>query len=228
MSPTYLVVGASSGLGAAAAAHLAPHARVFSAARRPCADGIWVEADISIDAGIDACVAALGDAPLDGLLYMGGVWEEGAFTDSYDFHQSPRAETRNVIAVNLTAPILLAQALAPNLARAADPRIVLIGSTSALDQFAPYEVANTASKFGLRGAALALHHAMRPQKVGVTLINPANIATPEVQEDIRLGDFAPQVPIPMADILHTLDYVLACSAATAPQEINLLQRSPGD
>ncbi len=227
MSPTYLVVGASSGLGAAAAAHLAPRATLFTASRRPAAQGTWIAADISVDAGIDACAVALRDAPLDGLLYMGGVWEEGAFTDAYDFHKSPRAETRNVIAVNLTAPILLAQALAPNLARATDPRIVLIGSTSGLDQFAPYEVANTASKFGLRGAALSLHHAMRPQKVGVTLINPCNIDTPEVQEDIAQGDFAPQVPIPMADILHTLDYVLGCSAATVPQEINLMQRNPG-
>jgi len=227
MPPTYLIIGASSGLGAAAAAHLAPRAQVYAASRRPSAHGTWIEADVSIDAGIDACAAALGDAPLDGLLYMGGVWEERAFTDAYDFHNRPRAETRNVIAVNLTAPILLAQALAPNLARARDPRIVLIGSTSALDQFAPYEVANTASKFGLRGVALSLHHALRPQKVGVTLINPANIDTPGVQDDIAAGDFAPQVPIPMADIVHTLDYVLGCSRASVPQEINLLQRDPG-
>lgn len=228
MPRTCLVVGASRGIGAAVAAHMAAQgAQVLSASRTPSATGTWIAADVATDAGLDAIAAAVGERPLDSLLYMGGIWEEGAFTAEYDFLGRPRAETRAVIAVNLTAPILLAQALAANLARAPDPRIVMIGSTSGLDRFAPVEVANTASKFGLRGAAQALATALRPQRIGVTLINPGNIATPEVLADIARGDFDPQEPIPMADILHSIDYALGCSPASAPEEINLFQRDPG-
>jgi len=228
MQRSYLVVGASKGIGAAVATHLdAQGAQILSVSRTPSPIGDWIEADVSTDAGIDAIAARLGDGPLDGLLYMGGIWEDGAFTDDYDFLSRPRSETRAVIAVNLTAPILLSQVLAANLAQAPDPRIVMIGSTSGLDRFAPVEVANTASKFGLRGAAQALATSLRPQKIGVTLINPGNVGTPEVMDDIATGAFGPQDPIPMADILHSIDYVLGCSALTTPEEINLFQRNPG-
>ena len=227
MTGTYCVVGASRGLGAAVAKHLeAVGHRVITASRSPAAAGDWVAADVATDAGIDAIAHAVGDAALDGLLYMGGIWEAGAFTKDYDFAASPRDETRAIIDVNLVAPILLAQALTDNLARADDPRIVLMGSLSGLDNFEPVEVANTASKFGLRGAAQALAVALRPAGVGVTIINPGNIATPEVEEDIATGAFGPQVPIAIADVLATLDYILATSKAATPQEINLFQRRP--
>jgi 3-oxoacyl-[acyl-carrier protein] reductase len=55
-------------------------------------------------------------------------------------------------------------------------------------------VANTASKFGLRGAAQAFKLALRDYKIGVTVINPGNVATEEVATDIEQGRFSHQVP----------------------------------
>jgi NAD(P)-dependent dehydrogenase (short-subunit alcohol dehydrogenase family) len=222
----FLIVGGSRGIGAAAAAHLVAQGHdVLSVSRGPAVAGTWVQADVTTDAGIAAIVAAVGDRALDALLYLGGTWEEGAFTDAFRFDASPPEETRRVIAVNLVAPILLAKGLAPALRRAPNPRILLMGALTSRDNAASPEVANTASKFGLRGAAQALSQAF--PGVGVTVVNPGNVATPEVEADIAEGRFGPQVPIPMADLLSTLDFVLSCSAATTVAEIDLHQRQPG-
>ncbi len=220
-----LIVGGSRGIGAAAASHLAAAGhKVLAASRGPAVAGLWISADVATDAGIAAIVAAVGNAPLDALLYLGGTWEEGAFTDAFRFETSPPDETRRILDVNLVAPILLAQALSSPLRCAPNPRVVLMGALTSKDNAASPEVANTASKFGLRGAAQALTLAL--PGVGVTVINPGNVATPEVEADIAEGRFGPQVPIPMADLLSALDFVLSCSAATTVAEIDLHQRHP--
>jgi NAD(P)-dependent dehydrogenase (short-subunit alcohol dehydrogenase family) len=222
-SRTLVIVGGSRGIGAAACRHFAARGdAVIAVSRGPAAAGRWVQADVATDAGVTAVAAAVGDGAADALLYLGGTWEDHAFTDAFRFAASPPAETRRVLAVNLAAPILLAQALAPALARAQNPRIVLMGALSGRDNAASVEVANTASKFGLRGAAQALRLAL--PGTGVTVINPGNVATPEVEADIAEGRFAAQVPIPMPDLLATLDYVLGASAATTVAEIDLHQR----
>lgn len=226
MSLNLLVVGASSGIGAAAAAYLAGRGHhLWTVSRRPSEIGAWIAADVSTDAGLDAIRDGIGSARLDAMLYLGGTWESGAFTEAYRFMSSSRDESRRVLAVNLTAPILLTQALEPALARSDNPRVVLIGALSGRDGGASPEVANTASKFGLRGAAQALRLAL--PRIGVTVVNPGNIATDEVEADIRDGRFDDQVPIPMADVLATLDYVLSRSLATTVAEIDLAQRHPG-
>lgn len=225
MTKRYLIVGASSGVGAAVAEHLGrPGVELLTASRREARRGRWVRADVATDEGLDAIVSAVGDDPLDGLLFLGGTWEDGAFTEGYDFMASPRAEIRHVVAVNLIAPILCAQALAPALARARNPRIVFIGALFGCDR--AVEVANTASKFGLTGAARALSTALRPQGIGVTVVNPGNVATEEVLDDIAGGAFRAQTPIPLSDLALAIDYVLATSADTVPEDINLAQKRP--
>lgn len=225
---TVVIAGASRGIGAAVARHLQPRVgRLIAVSRTPAAVGDWIEADLATDDGVAAVAAAVGESPVDALLYLGGTWERGAFTEDYHFLDSPAEEIRQVIAVNLVAPIQLTRRLALALSQAPNPRIVLIGSLSGRDGGATPEVANTASKFGLRGAADSLALSLRPLRIGVTVINPGNIATPEVEADIVDGRFGPQTPIPMTDLLATLDYVLSLSADTVPVEIDLAQKRPG-
>jgi len=225
---TIVLVGGSRGIGAAAAQHFAPLTQqLISVSRTPADAGTWVQADVATAEGLDAIVDAVGDAPLDALLYLGGIWEEGAFTSAYDFAESPPEEVRKVIDVNLTAPILLAQRLAPSLARSANPRVVLIGSTAGLENAGDPEVATAASKSGLRGAGDALNVSLRPLGIGVTVIHPANVATPEVQDDIAEGLFAEQEAIPLDDVTATIAYVLSLSPATTPSTITLHQKRPG-
>ncbi len=224
---SYVVVGGSRGIGAAAIEHLVGQGHdVIAVSRTRAPLGTWVEADIGTLDGIDGVLEGIGDRRLDGFLFLGGTWEQGAFTDRYSFLDSSVEETLRVIAVNLTAPILLAQGLARNLASAPNARIILMGSLSGLPNAASAEVANTASKFGLQGAAEALNLSLRHMGISTVVINPGNIATAEVRQDIEDGRFGEQVPIPMADVLKTIDYALALSAASVPASISVHQTNP--
>ncbi|MEM1368271.1 MAG: SDR family oxidoreductase [Cyanobacteria bacterium P01_H01_bin.15] len=225
--PTYLLVGASRGIGGSTAQYLASKgAEVLGVSRTPATAGTWIEADIATDQGVERVVEAVGERTLDGLLFLGGTWEKGAFTKAYNFVSSPKDEVRSLISVNLVAPILLARALVQNLAKAKNPRIILNGSLSGLPNAASPEVANTATKFGLQGVVQSLNISLRAYGIGTTVVNPGNVATPEVMDDIAAGRFGKQVPIPIEDILQTYDYILSLSASTVPVEINLAQKKP--
>lgn len=229
-----LVVGASRGIGAAVAQHFAQKGdRVFSVSRSQPVAGEWIQADISTSEGIKLVADTLGESVLDAFLFMGGVWEDGAFTEQYDFFQSSDRETRFVIAVNTIAPIELTKQLTKNLMKSHNPRAIFIGALTALDNAASIEVANTASKCGLRGAVQALKIALgdKPdgiaslRKIGVTLINPGNVATEEVLADIEEGRFEEQVPIPLTDLISAIEWILTLSNAVDIGEINMQQKS---
>lgn len=219
------MIGASRGIGAAVAHHFAQKGdRVVSVSRSRAVAGEWIQADISTSEGIRSVADRLGESALDALLFMGGVWEQGAFTDQYDFMNSSDRETRYVIAVNTIAPIELTRHLVRNLARSDNPRAIFIGALSGLDHSATPEVANTASKFGLRGAVQALRMALRELRIGFTVINPGNVATDEVVSDIEEGRFPPQVPLPLEDLISAIEWTFQLSPATDVGEITLQQK----
>lgn len=222
-----IVVGASRGIGAAVAQHFAQKGEgIVSVSRGQPITGTWIQADISTAEGISTVVRSIGESTVDALLFMGGVWEKGAFTDQYDFMQSPDQETRFILAVNTIAPIELTKQLAGNLAKSDNPRAVFIGALSGLDHSPTIEVANTASKFGLRGAAQSLKLALQDYNIGITVINPGNVATEEVIQDIEEGRFTAQVPIALTDIVSTIEWILSLSHTVDVGEINLYQKSP--
>jgi len=223
----YVLVGGSRGIGLETAKHFfAKGHRVFSVSRTLAPHGEWIQADVATDEGIREVTARVGDTPLRGLLYLGGVWESGAFTSSYDFRTSSTEEIRRVITVNLIAPIMLAQALLPNLIRSGNGRIIAIGAFSGLAGRAGREVANSASKTGLVGAIQALNLSLRPHGVSATVISPDNVGTPEVLSDIASGSFSNQRPIPITDVVRTVEFVLSLSADSVPVEINMAQLQP--
>ena len=223
-----VIMGATGGVGATIAAHYADRVQeLIAVCRSAPAHGRWIPCNVTRQEDIAALAAQLGDVPVDVLLYLGGTWEAGAFTTAYDFTASPMQETADVLAVNLTAPIWLTQALLPHLTRATHPRAVFIGALVGHQLAVTPEVANTASKFGLRGAVRALDVSLRARGIGFTLLNPSNLATAEVLDDIANGRLADQTPIPMTDLLTALDAVLAMSPAAMISELNLAQMHPG-
>ena len=181
-----IVVGASRGIGAAVAEHLVSRTnRLITVSRSVSNFGEWVKADISTKQGIEIVSKAVGNCVLDGLLYMGGTWESKAFTKNYSFEKCSDEDIENVFLVNLLAPIRLTKSLLPTLRKSSNPKIIFMGALSGLDNFPAREVANSASKFGLRGAVHALREELRQDRIAVTVINPGNIGTPEVLSDLR-------------------------------------------
>ena len=97
---------------------------------------------------------------------------------------------------------------------------------SGVQNTASREVANTAAKFGLQGVGEALNLSLREYGIATTVINPDNVTTPEVVEDIATGLFGDQVPIPMKDMTATIDFALRLSGHAVPSVINLRQTKP--
>ena len=141
-----VVVGASRGIGAAVAEHLFSRTtELITVSRTPASCGKWVEADISTKSGIATVTKAIANSSLDALLYMGGTWEQEAFTSRYSFAACSDEDIERVIAVNLLAPIRLVKSLLPALGRSPNPKIIFMGALSGLDNFPAREVANSAS-----------------------------------------------------------------------------------
>ncbi|WP_338440965.1 SDR family NAD(P)-dependent oxidoreductase [Synechococcus elongatus IITB4] len=219
---TILVAGASCGIGLAVAEHLINQCdRLLAVSRTAAPVGEWIQADLSELAGIKTVAQAIGEDPLDALLYMGGTWETHAFTPQYDFESCSDEDIARVIAVNLVAPIRLVKALLPALRRSHNPKIIFMGALSGRDNFPAREVANSASKFGLRGVVHALREELRSQKIGVTVINPGNVGTPEVLADLAAANLTGSEAIPLSDLISILDCVLSLSRATCIKEIDV-------
>lgn len=221
-SKRVMVAGASRGIGLAVAeARTTAGDEVLSVSRTQSPAGRWIEADLGTAIGCQKAVDAVGGARLDALLYMGGTWETDAFTDAFAFEQCSDDDLRRVLDVNLLAPIRLVQRLLPALRRSPAPRIVLMGALSGLPHRATPEVSNTASKFGLQGVAQALVEATRGQGIGVTIINPGNVATPEVVRDLAQGQLSGGPAIEMADLLACIDLVLRVGVSTTIERIDV-------
>lgn len=219
---TILVAGASRGIGLAVAEHLVSQCdRLLAVSRTQTPFGEWLQADLSDIAGVETVATAIADDCLDALLYMGGTWETHAFTSQYRFEDCSNTDIAQVIAVNLVAPILLVKALLPALRRSENPKIIFMGALSGRDNFPAREVANSASKFGLRGVVHSLREELRSQQIGVTVINPGNVGTPEVLADLAADNLTGGEAIPLTDILSIIDCILSLSRATCIKEIDV-------
>ncbi|WOO39874.1 SDR family oxidoreductase [Rubellicoccus peritrichatus] len=225
MKKNILIVGASRGIGAAVARFYdAKDDNIFSVSRTPSAIGEWIEADISKPEGIEKVITTVSTRRIDALLFMGGVWEQEAFSDGYDFRKSPFEETQFVINVNLIAPIEITKGLLNNLKQSENPRAIYMGSISGLELCPSPEVANSASKFGLRGSIQALRCGLKEEGIGFTVINPGLVATEEVIEDMNSGRTPTQNPIPLADVIQAVDWILGLSKFTEVGDVNLMQK----
>jgi short-subunit dehydrogenase len=83
-------------------------------------------------------------------------------------------ELDRVLDVNLRAPIVMARALAPAMAARGGGHLVFVSSLAGKAASARSALYN-ATKFGLRGFALALRTDLRAQRVGVSLVCPGFI-----------------------------------------------------
>ncbi|WP_415881572.1 SDR family NAD(P)-dependent oxidoreductase [Neptuniibacter sp. QD34_54] len=223
---TILIVGSSRGIGEELTRYFsdADH-NVIGVSRSPSKNCEWISADLSALDGIQKIADQLGERRIDTLIYSSGIWEDEGFSDDFDFRKSKYAETQRIMQVNLVAPIELTKTLAPNLARSSNPRAIYLGAISGLENIGSEQVAYAASKFGLRGAIQSLRKALTLESIGFTVINPGNVGTEEVLMDIEEGRMPDQAPIPISDIITSIEMIMSLSKDVEIGDINLSQKS---
>lgn len=169
---TVVVTGSARGQGLAIARALAA-----SGAEVVGLDVIDSEVDVAgvvprrMDVTDDGAWHILADE-LDGQALHGLVNNAG-ITHRARVGDIARADWDRVIAVNLTAPLLAIQALAPLMG--AGSAIVNVGSAAALNGH--YPAAYTASKWGLRGLTHAAAGELGPRGIRVNIVHPGFIET---------------------------------------------------
>jgi NAD(P)-dependent dehydrogenase (short-subunit alcohol dehydrogenase family) len=176
-----LVTGGTHGIGLAIVERfLAEGARVATVAREEPsalpAGVFFTRADLADAAGIPALVAQVEEqveeqlGPLDILVNNAGIWRE---TPSLGLDP---ADWSAVIAVNLTAPVLLATVVARGMAARGYGRIVNI--TSIHGRFAAESaLAYAAAKGGLEQATRNLAVDLAPHGILVNAVAPGFIST---------------------------------------------------
>jgi NADP-dependent 3-hydroxy acid dehydrogenase YdfG len=174
---TALVTGASRGIGLAVADELrAAGAHVVRVARS-LSDG---EAERDTARRADLSNGAEVERLIKQLLAERGVPDivvnnAGVFFVKHLADTTPQmfAET---LAVNLTAPFLVAHALLPHLVKRGSGHLVTLGSVSDHIAF-PGNAAYTASKFGVRGLHEVIGREIAGSGVRATLISPGPVDT---------------------------------------------------
>lgn len=174
---TALVTGATGGIGDAIARALAASgARLVISGRREAelsrlaADlgATAITCDLAAPEEVDRLASAAVDAGVQILIANAGLPASGMLADL------SQAEIDQMLEVNLRAPIALARALLPSMADRGAGHLVFVSSLQGKSS-APLSSVYSATKFGLRGFALALRQDLRDAGVGVSVVMPGFI-----------------------------------------------------
>lgn len=172
-----LVTGATGGIGEAIARALAARGTrlLISGRREPELSRLSEElgatavtGDLAASDEVDRLAAAAVDAGVQILIANAGVPASGLLADL------SQEEIDRMLAVNLRAPIALARALVPALVDRGAGHLVFVSSLQGKSA-APLSSIYSATKFGLRGFALALRQDLRTAGVGVSVVMPGFI-----------------------------------------------------
>jgi short-subunit dehydrogenase len=179
-----LVTGSSMGIGAVTARELArrgaqvvlvargaerlrEQARLISAAG---GKATAIPADISDPEQVERLVADMRDAfgRIDVLVNNAGIgWKKV-------LAHSSQTEIRQVVAINLTGPMLLTRAVLPEMLRRNRGTIVNVASVSGRVAVDPVY---SATKYGLRGFSLSLRRQLADSGISVCVVSPGKIRT---------------------------------------------------
>ena len=229
---TFLLTGASRGIGAAIAEALgAAGAKVALVARdqtrlQQVADAVsnaggqgHVEVvDLTEEAALCDLVGRLNKkwGCLDGLINNAGV------ADSSPIGQTASETWDRLMAVNARAAFILCRESLDLLRRADKPCIINISSVVGVKGY-PNQVAYSASKHALRGMSIALANELKDEKINVHVICPGGVATDmatTMRPDINLDKM-----IQVEEIARLVIYLLTGSGNGVIDELHIRRQS---
>jgi len=179
---SYVVTGASTGIGYATALRLAKNARVFAGVRNArdhdalgaaAPNVVPVYLDVTDPAPIAQAKATIAEqtaGELDGLVNNAGI------AVAAPLEMVEPAEFRKQLDINVMGPLLVTQAFLPMI-RARKGRIVTIGSIGG-KMALPFVGAYAASKFAIEAMSDAWRLELAPFGIRVILIEPGAVKTP--------------------------------------------------
>src|ERR1700682_3089786 len=220
----YLVTGASRGIGRAIAEKLAAPdvtlllhgrdtvalAKTCNSVNSRCARVVRLIHDLAVPKGVSELIAEVGDASLDLLANNAGV------AVVKPFGEITMTEWEQTLAVNITAPFLLMQRFAPQMAPGSS--IVNILSVAAKTGFANWS-SYCMSKFALEGVFQSVREELREHRIRVINIYPAATNT-EIWDDVA-GDWPREKMIPPEEVASAVAYALSQPANVAVENITL-------
>ncbi len=186
---TVLITGANRGLGLEfCRQYAAADYKVIAACRNPSQSEqlaalakqyphIQIETlDVADFSQIDALSSKLSDYKIDVLLNNAGVYGDQA---GRGFGQLDYQTWANVLAVNVMAPLKLAEAFLPQVQRSDKRLIVTLSSLmgSMTDNTSGGSILYRSSKAGLNAALKSLSIDLRPTAVGVLILHPGWVRT---------------------------------------------------
>jgi short-subunit dehydrogenase len=173
-----LLTGATGGLGRAIASSLAARGAVLllSARKREALEALAAElpgdghrvlpADLAEEEAAERLATEAGEVDL--------LVANAALPGSGPLDDFSADELKRALRVNLEAPMLMAQLLSPGMVARGSGHLVFIGSSNGRAATARTSI-YCATKFGLRGFALALRADLHSDGVGVSVVAPGFI-----------------------------------------------------
>jgi NAD(P)-dependent dehydrogenase (short-subunit alcohol dehydrogenase family) len=175
-NPVVVISGASSGLGRAAATHLAARGyRVIGGGRRFPDPSLPFEThrlDVCDGQSVERFVARAVEQAgrIDALVNCAGISLSGALeVMSLD-------EAQRIFDTNLLGTVRMCREVLPLLRGQREGRIVNVSSLAGLIAL-PFQAAYTASKYAVEGLTECLRHETRPFGIHVSLLEPGDFLT---------------------------------------------------
>jgi NAD(P)-dependent dehydrogenase (short-subunit alcohol dehydrogenase family) len=172
-----LVTGASSGLGAATAAHLAALGhRVYAASRRGTVDPASAARPLSMDVNDDASVAGgvdevcRAEGRIDVVVNCAGYGVAGPIEDT------PIAVAQAQFNTNVFGVMRVCQRVLPVM-RGKRAGLIVNVTSIAGELSLPFQGVYSATKFAVEGLSEALHAEVRPFGIHVVLVQPGDFRT---------------------------------------------------
>jgi hypothetical protein len=191
-----LIIGASMGVGAAAARAFAREgARLVLVARgREALEHIAAELAGTTEVVaecVDMADAAGCEAMIERVVQrFGGIdvlVNNAALHVRGPFEQIATGDIERMVEVNLTAPLRLMRWVLPHMLRAGGGSMVNVASLSGVAAL-PGAAAYSGTKFGLRGFCFAFAEEVRDRNISVSLVSPGPIDTSFLMDNLDVAE----------------------------------------